>query len=135
MSCYLKIKLSKFNPERKFKFPGKHLLLIFVTETISRTDEGQPRPKYIFNKCRTKSTFLLYRGLVHHHHRILNISEPIREKDLRDHCKSALKKFFLIIYVTHVVKKNISSNNRFLGLRANICEYKSWNLFNQLNVS
>ena len=23
----------------------------FVTETISRTDEGQPRPKYIFNKC------------------------------------------------------------------------------------
>jgi len=25
-----------------------------VTETISRTDEGQPRPKYIFNKCGTK---------------------------------------------------------------------------------
>ena len=22
-------------------------------ETISRTDEGQPRPKYIFNKCGT----------------------------------------------------------------------------------
>ena len=25
------------------------LFLTFVTETISRTDEGQPRPKYIFN--------------------------------------------------------------------------------------
>ena len=22
-------------------------------ETISRTDEGQPRPKYIYNKCGT----------------------------------------------------------------------------------
>ena len=39
-------------------------------ETIS-TDEGQPRPKYIFNKCGTNIYFLLYRGLVHHHHRIL----------------------------------------------------------------
>ena len=27
--------------------------VIFLTETISRTDEGQPRPKYIFNKCGT----------------------------------------------------------------------------------
>ena len=25
-------------------------ILIFMTETISRTDEGQPRPKYIFYK-------------------------------------------------------------------------------------
>jgi len=47
------------------------LFLIFVTETISRTDGGQPRPKYIFNKCKTN--ILLYRGLVHHHHRILNM--------------------------------------------------------------
>ena len=31
--------------------------LIFVTETISRTDEGQPRPKYIFNKCETNIYF------------------------------------------------------------------------------
>ena len=39
----------------------------------SRTDEGQPRPKYIFNKYGTNIYFfLLYRGLVHHHHRILN---------------------------------------------------------------
>ena len=38
-----------------------------------RTDEGQPRPKYIFNKCGTNIyLFLLYRGLVHHHHRNLN---------------------------------------------------------------
>jgi len=29
------------------------LFLIFVTETISKSDEGQPRPKYIFNKCGT----------------------------------------------------------------------------------
>ena len=41
-------------------------------ETISRTDEGQPRPKYIFNKCGTNIYFLLYSGLVHHHHWILN---------------------------------------------------------------
>ena len=27
-------------------------------ETISRTDEGQPRPKYIFNKCGTNIKFL-----------------------------------------------------------------------------
>ena len=26
------------------------LFFIFMTEIISRTDEGQPRPKYIFNK-------------------------------------------------------------------------------------
>ena len=51
------------------------LFLIFVTETISRTDESQPRPEYIFNKCETNIYFfLLYRGLVHHHHRILKLS-------------------------------------------------------------
>ena len=37
-------------------------------ETISRTNECQPLPKYI----ELTSTFLLYRGLIHHHHRILN---------------------------------------------------------------
>ena len=38
------------------------------------TDEGQPRSKYIFNKCGTNIYFfLLYRGLVNHHRRILNI--------------------------------------------------------------
>ena len=36
---------------------------------IVRTDEGQPRPKYIFINVELTSTFLLYRGLVHHHHR------------------------------------------------------------------
>ena len=46
---------------------------IFLTETISRTDKGHPRPKYIFNKCGTNLYFfLLYRGLVHHHRRIFN---------------------------------------------------------------
>ena len=29
------------------------MFLIFVTETFSRTDEGQTRPKYIFNKFGT----------------------------------------------------------------------------------
>ena len=39
---------------------------------IVRTDEGQPRPKYIFNKCGTNIYyFLLYRGLVHHHHQTI----------------------------------------------------------------
>ena len=36
---------------KKFKSLDSSLnsFLIFVTETISRTDEGQPRPKYIVN--------------------------------------------------------------------------------------
>ena len=34
-----------------------YLFLFFVTETISRTDEGQPRPKYIYNKCGTNIYF------------------------------------------------------------------------------
>ena len=38
-------------PVLRFLFFIKYcLFLIFLTETISRTDEGQPRPKYIFNK-------------------------------------------------------------------------------------
>ena len=42
---------------------------------IVRTDKGQPRPKYIsINVELTSTFFLLYRGLVHHHHRILNLS-------------------------------------------------------------
>ena len=40
----------------------------FIQSSISRTDEGQPRPKNV----ELTFTFLLYRGLVHHHHRILN---------------------------------------------------------------
>ena len=43
-----------------------------MTETISRIDEGQPRPKYILINVELTSTFLLYRGLVHQHHRLLN---------------------------------------------------------------
>jgi len=51
---------------------GNSLFLICVTETISRTDEGQPRTKYFFNKCGSNIYFFLpCRGLVHHHHRIL----------------------------------------------------------------
>ena len=53
------------------------LFLTFVTETISRTDEGQPRPKYIFNNSinveLTSTFYSTGRGLVNHHHRILNV--------------------------------------------------------------
>jgi len=33
------------------------LVFNLCEETISRTDEGQPRPKYIFNKCETNIYF------------------------------------------------------------------------------
>ena len=36
----------------------RNLFLIFLTETISSPDEGQPRPKYIFDKYGTKIYFL-----------------------------------------------------------------------------
>ena len=31
--------------------------IIFMTEIILRTNEGQPRPKYIYNKCGTNIDF------------------------------------------------------------------------------
>ena len=34
----------------KKKITNFCLFFIFMTEIISRTDEGQPRPRYIFNK-------------------------------------------------------------------------------------
>ena len=37
--------------------PFDAMILTFVTETISRTDQGQPRPKYIFNKYGTNIYF------------------------------------------------------------------------------
>ena len=43
------------------------MFFIFMTEIISSTDEGQPRPKYIFNRMWSYNIytfFLLYRGLV-----------------------------------------------------------------------
>ena len=63
-------------------------------ETISRTDEGQPRPKHIFNKCGTNIYFLPYRGLVHHHHQIKKkmISLDLNKRNLtqnnvgKQHC-------------------------------------------------
>ena len=56
-------------------FLTKFLKLFFIDFDgyyIVRTDEGQPRPKYIFSNKHL--VFLLYRGLVHHHHRILNLN-------------------------------------------------------------
>ena len=41
-------------------FDEMKLFLIFVTETISKTDEDQPRPKYIFNKCGTNIYFFTH---------------------------------------------------------------------------
>ena len=61
-------------------------ILIFVTETILRTDEGQTRPKYIFNNI---YFFLLYRGLVHHHHLILN-QEYIFKPKPKQNCTTHL---------------------------------------------
>ena len=37
--------------------PFDAMVLTFVTETITTTDEGQPRPKYIFNKYGTNIYF------------------------------------------------------------------------------
>ena len=68
-----------------------------MTETISRTDEVQPRPKYIFNKCGT-STFLLYRGLVHYHHRIINEQKELRQ-ELFMHRKNVLSVLFCLEYI------------------------------------
>jgi len=39
-------------------------LLDFDGYYIVRTDEGQPRPKYIFNKCGTKIYFLTLQRFV-----------------------------------------------------------------------
>ena len=47
---------------------------IFMTETISRTDEGQPRRKYLFDKCGTNTapTLLTLWGLVQHQQTFFN---------------------------------------------------------------
>ena len=47
------INLEKFTSFSVLNDYNIFLFLIFLTETISRTNEGQPRPKYIFNKCGT----------------------------------------------------------------------------------
>ena len=81
-------KLSFFYLKIWVRFPFVHLTAIFLNNLfylfiflwfltsffidfdgyyIVRTDEGQPKPKYIY------LLYLLYRGLVHHHHRILNL--------------------------------------------------------------
>ena len=53
-----------------------------MSETILRTDKGQPRPKYISINVELTSTFLLYRGLVHHHHRIVYRKYVVETKTL-----------------------------------------------------
>ena len=42
-------------------------------ETISRTDRVNPDRNIFSINVELTSTFLLYRGLVHHHHEILNL--------------------------------------------------------------
>ena len=39
------------NGEQAGRVYGCQFVFNLCEETISRTDEGQPRPKYIFNKC------------------------------------------------------------------------------------
>ena len=57
--------------------PEKYNNFILINSLLHVQLWGQPRPKYIRNKCITNIYFfLLYRGLVHHHHRILNLPEP-----------------------------------------------------------
>ena len=64
------------------------LFLIFVTETISITDDINPNRNIFSINVELTSTFLLYRGLVHHHHRILNagifLSTNASETELKD---------------------------------------------------
>ena len=49
----------KQNNKRKWNLLQKKYIFVFnlCEDTISRTDEGQPRPKYIFNKCGTNIYF------------------------------------------------------------------------------
>ena len=47
-------------------------------ETISRTDESEPRPKYIFNKCGTNIYFFTLQRFGPSYHRILNRSTIIK---------------------------------------------------------
>ena len=49
-----------------------YIVFNLCEETISRTDEGQPDRNIFSINVELTSTFLLHRGLVHHHHRILN---------------------------------------------------------------
>ena len=52
------------------------IIMIFIIDFdgyyIVRTDEAQPRPKYIFNKCGTNIYFFL---LYHHHFCSITIVE------------------------------------------------------------
>ena len=54
---YLK-KIKKNFPRQRLLVPIKRNNFNLCDETISRTNEGQPRPKYIFNKCGTNIYFL-----------------------------------------------------------------------------
>ena len=52
-----------------------YMFFIFMTEIISRTDEGQPRPKYIFNRMWSYNIYTFFYSTSRfgpdHHHRIL----------------------------------------------------------------
>ena len=41
----------------QYELPNCQFVFNLCEETISRADEGQPRPKYIFNKCGTNIYF------------------------------------------------------------------------------
>ena len=62
------INLEKFTSFSVLNDYNIFLFLIFLTETISRTDEGQPMDRNIFS---IYLLFLLYRGLFHYQFFIL----------------------------------------------------------------
>ena len=62
---FFRAKFLNFYQPQTFNFINKSICLfwIFMTVTISRTDEGQTRPKYIFNKMWNQHLlYLLYRA-------------------------------------------------------------------------
>ena len=100
------------------KYKWKCLFLIFVTE-LTRVNPD----RNIFSiNVELTSTFLLYRGLVHHHHRILNylFNDPV-----------TLKKLLL-----RQKETSFATNSDFLipiSLQPNVVDlFKLWILSNQI---
>ena len=55
----------------------KHLFLIFVKKRSQELTRVNPERNIFSINVELTSTFLLYRGLVHHYHRILNLEDLI----------------------------------------------------------
>ena len=67
---------------------SKRLFLTFLAETISKLTRVNPDRNIFSINVELTSTFLRYRGLVHHHHRILNVSLKLQNMcDILDQSK------------------------------------------------